>query len=267
MKGIRYSTMLCSAFLMISITHNVTTPATASPEPSRLQRWVTDLIDFMDREQLGYTGVSEKTEEFVRGIQKELGMQNICIPIRQMSKHAIRMLGKDNACAYFDVLILNEKWFKKLPEQEKRFLVGHELGHIKMKHCLKNYLSGVAVGLFTVGSGYLLSKYYSEPYQQIKNQLNNFIVVIPFLANIPFLIRSVFSNTYSRSQEREADKIAAIELNNIEGGIALMERFKKKHDPYSRFSLKRLFYNHPSPDERIEYLKQLATTQQTASQD
>ncbi len=226
----------------------------------RLQQFKDGFLDFCFLEELGYTEVSPENEQFIRDIQKEIGLENQRIRIKRMSKLATRLFGRENAFATLgNNLFISEDWFNTLSQEEKRFLVGHELAHLKKRHPLKMY--GINIGrlLLSICIAEALKKRLSST-GLIPNMLREGLLV---LNNLILLLDICY---LSRKCEYEADDIAARELNNPDGGIVFFERLiKEVRDPESRFAIKRifsrlykkLFSTHPEFEERIDHMRNI----------
>lgn len=251
------------------------------------------IVDFLGGESLAANDVSLETEQLVRQIQQELGMQNWHIRIKQMNPSAIEKFGYKNAFAFpfGNFIALNEEWLKTLTPDEQRALIGHELIHLKKYHVFKQ------IGLVT--SVALLIDYCSQ-----KNMSKKIINALPeklkdFLYDIRdswhkiqaesrvlkkidprMLMIAAIACKYSRGCEKEADLLAASQLKCAAGGANLFRKFKENsEDPESRFRIKRFykrllkrwqpiekiqhfFYGrHPKLEERITYLSELAQQQ------
>ena len=222
------------------------------------------VLDFIFLEKLAPVKVAPETEAFVCSIQKELGLEKKHIRILSMSNLAQRHFGRMNAfVTYFNSLVISEKWFKSLPDNQKRALIGHELMHIKKRHILKKFCFDRLIGLMIRS---LTSKCLGE---------DNGIALPTFILLYLYLIF-----WYSRHTEREADMASAKELNCAALSCDLFKYFKEETtDPESRFAIKRIlskirntllyplekfFATHPSLDERINYLNKLAQQQEKA---
>ena len=225
-------------------------------QSQKATKWYEDVFDFLGTEQLGYTDASPEIETFVRNLQKELGMESYRIRIKRMSFHAEkRVLGKRNAAvhSFSNLMTIGEKWFKTLTEQEKRALIGHELMHLKQHHLRKQLILNVSTTAFFI---FLASKISQKA--NSKPTPSDFTKLYSTLA-----LMSIPKNWYSRRCEREADILAAQQLKCAPGGVQLFKRFlNEAADPQSRFAFKRFFANlfasHPSCEERIKYLQELA---------
>jgi len=228
----------------------------------KLQRLIYDTQDFFGQESLGLTDLSPETEKCARECQKQMNMEDTAIRFRSMSTIALKLLGEKNAKSrvfpFANTILIDEEWFKSLPEKEQKALIGHELAHIKNKYYYKSW------GIFS-GLNAILNAASSE---MLPDSNEYYLKIIsPALAYAA-------TKMYDRSCEFEADKISALELNNIDGNVDLLKRLKDSKDPHSRFILKRalrqigkfvtypirkLYASSPKLSRRIERLEELKT--------
>jgi len=237
--------LLTIAFLTMAIASNCYGRKAAvndfsDHKVSATQRLIYDIFDYFIGEEVSLTDVSPEVEQYVRGLQNKIGMEDTTIRLRSMSREALRMFGRENAAVvsipFANTMLISEDWFNSLPEKEKRALIGHELAHIKNKHAYKKLAFSILCA--------------------------------------PFLIFSFIPvQMYSRHCELEADKISALEFDNIDGCIDLFRRFKELRDPHSRFVFKQILRrirkfitypirtlaaSHPKLSTRIKDLETLA---------
>ena len=251
------------AHLLLCSLIAINTLAPLKGTDNKSTKWYEDVFDFLFTERLGYTEVSKETENFVRSLQKELGMQNERIRIKRMSHFAEKtMMGKRNACvhSFSNLMIIGEKWFNTLSEPEKRALIGHELMHLKKHHQGKQLILALSTtAIANLLTNEIAEKMSSQTSVSPHRRLGNVLLVQMLLA-IP---NAILTSWYSRQCEREADILAARQLKCSSGGVQLFKRLLDEAvDPQSRFAFKRflanLFASHPCCEERIKYLQELA---------
>ncbi len=218
-----------------------------------------NILDFLFFEPLGYTRASEENEQFIRNIQHEMGMDSWNIATRRLSNYAMRLVGRENTFVIstpgLHYLFISQDWFDSLSQQERRFLIGHELSHLQKYHTLKRIGAGIVLSYTT---GLLSDLLTSDSSPETKTMINR-------LTTVGTLIATAY---LSRCQEKEADLNAARSLHAAAGGISLFDRFQRECvDPESRFALRRiittinkipgtLFYaTHPSLETRKNYLE------------
>lgn len=89
-----------------------------------------------------FDSLSPEIEQLVRNVQKELEMEGFNIEIENMPKDSY-------ACATlcpmgYYVVYIDQAWFETLTLNAQRFIIGHELMHIKLMHSWNhNLLSNI----------------------------------------------------------------------------------------------------------------------------
>lgn len=271
------------ALLICLITHsslfyaNQTEHREAKPNKplSTFEAFQRSLDDFLGKEALGYFGVSEELELYIRGIIKEMGMEDYNIEIRSMSNEAKRKFGRMNAFVMpafksrtrLNYLFISEDWFKSLPDQEQKALIGHELTHIKANHLPKKILFALATyaaGSFVAGQIEKLNKAFPPATKQVVSPET--WSEIEVLSNPSFVNRFRWNNEetvriflgysmlatwfipinawFSRKCEKESDIEGAKALGCARGAAELWQRFINEiEDPESRFWIKRVINN------------------------
>lgn len=232
------------------------------------------------QEILGIHGSEADPEckSFIENIIKELNMQDYNIKIYKMDDRTIAKFGYKNAFVFFNNIYISQDYFKSIPNDVKRFLIGHELMHIKKNHISKNLIFNLAFITASTWAGYSISKYLDKKFkskdqdkqndntilQKIKNSITTRVVIAP----TTFIATSAICKMFSRYCEKEADRESALNLNSTEGGIKFFEDLEndriyieshligKKPSIFSRWT-SRLFSTHPTNEERIKLLKNL----------
>lgn len=208
--------------------------------------------------QYGTEPLEPEHEAFIRGIIQELGITKKII-IRKMSRLGIALYRRKNACALFDrYLFVGESFFKELSEEEKRFLIGHELAHLMRNHILIRSVVFFSL-LFISG---IISAALALKLQSTYRLSRTTSIITGILAFAFFnRIGNIGNMMLSRHQEKEADFISVSRLQSSQGGITFLTK-ASAHDPYdySKWST-RLLASHPSPQERIQLLERITTTQ------
>jgi len=164
------------------------------------------------------------------------------------------------------VVIGDEAWFDSCDDAHKRFVIGHEAVHLARRHEVK-------MGALTIGAG--LAALLGD------SLLRSGLSCVPgaqdhllgasragFVGSVVF--STLLAMRFSRYIEREADTVAARELDAAAGGVADMQEFKQEIDEkvanlswWQRalhFCLAP-FRSHPSCNERIAYLQKVAVEQ------
>ncbi len=253
------------------VTSRVPVLANVVPEASYPQNLSSseNAFEYLFLEEKGALELSTATKELVLAIAKEL---NIDKPPRM--RKANPSFSKGGACMWLDCLFIDEEWFNRLPDNQKRALIGHELIHYKHNHVYKS----APIALLILLAGVMKS---INTLAGVMKRINNFAdypifndrlagVKLPTLPWQAMLALTAAFCAQSRHYEREADITSAKQLACAHDSIKLMETLKKENeDPESRFKIKRdfnaaykstigfFFSTHPSLDTRIEYLRNL----------
>lgn len=216
-------------------------------------------------------------EGFIQEIVKEMGITQ-SVHIRKMNGYAMRILGRNNVFVYGNYIFVGSNAFTDLPLDQLRFLIGHELGHLKNYHVAQKQLARTGFSLALLIS--LKLAYESAGKIQlsaVRKWLNNYmqlsestiyggclgLLAITFSA-INFRLTTLAFAALSRSCEYEADRESASILQAYQGGIDYMNRWKEYKSIlvslYDYSTLwNRLHSSHPSPDDRIAQLQHLQT--------
>lgn len=259
-------------------------------ETTKVRKFIYDVTDFLLYEMFSVTDASPETVQFVREMQKQMGMERMTIRVRSFSRGAMLRAGRENALAvsipYANTVLISEEWFNTLSEIEKKAIVGHELAHLKNKHLYKT----LALALFTDKS----VSYVHDKLMEIleidflSSRLFEFIIKktnkIPFVEKIllsltyrlltwivvypPQIVSAAIITAFRRQNEIEADRVSALTFNNAKGVRDLMKRYKDLNDPLSRFRISRFLYHiskpmrkflrmHPSFSKRIKEMEEL----------
>lgn len=176
--------------------------------------------------------ISTQTEEFIRGIQKELGMNSCKITIKNLRQENAMVITIPFSGRY--IMALNEKWFNTFSEEARRFIIGHEFMHIKYKHV------GKKVALSFVWPS-LDSIFMPKLYKLFR------------YSNVP---KHLFLLWYSRKNEKEADLACAKKLHCANGGIEFFESLNQRQ--VKGPSPVAILCDHPLDNARLKYLQELA---------
>ncbi|HJZ23591.1 MAG TPA: M48 family metallopeptidase [Candidatus Babeliales bacterium] len=228
--------------------------------------WVDTIIQkFAKPDQFGVESLPDEKVSFIRGIAKELGVTQK-FEIRKMNSHAMRTFGLYNALAYFDrYLFVSEHFFDKLDFHEQRFLIGHELMHIK-QCCAYRHFS-LFCGLASFNLVFLISTII------LGQQKNKKLALLSGTINlVGLMILQPLVRAHARMLEKEADLYSAKILGEVQGGISFLEKFStltKDHPLQGQYDysswFKRIFASHPSFPERQKYLKNIVNRQEFQS--
>lgn len=195
-----------------------------------------------------------KIEEFVRSIAKELHITKD-FDIGIMNNQTVYSLGGANAaCAGNKLILLGPYFLDSLSETERRFLIGHELVHLKRNHFFKNLFFPFALFFSLIPIHSLSKNKLFKITSEIKGDIFSLLYWVISINGI-LLARQALS----RYHEYEADRESALALKNIEGGILFFKNVKKiysSHPSHSNENSKWLA-SHPSNEDRIKRLENL----------
>lgn len=219
-KGISYSLtgfgILCTAFLIVSYFSEKLPDDYFRPLIN--EKFLVNLFP-------GTCTLSEKMNE---SLLQALGEEDL--------KFYVIKLPAVNALAYpFDQILITEEMLTSLRSDHELFAVlGHEAGHLKMKH----YKGQLARMLFVDVVGSVLDR-----------------------GQVGAIVETFLLNSYSREHEREADQYAVGVLKRqqypVEAGARLMELLKRKVPEFGPV----FFSSHPVTQERIDFFMKEAGNQ------
>lgn len=229
------------------------------------------------QEILGEVPVSAQQEEFIRSVAAEMNIQENFL-VRKMSQPAMLTLGYCNAFACFPLifnciptgtqplLFMSEGFFEDLTLQEQRFIIGHELTHIKEHHTQYLNLWIMMVQLIVLIFLWVLFRWYITPrikrkFAEKKQRIAIYAVITFMVFAITELGATLVQKQYLRDYERVADYSALTTLNCHDGFIALIKRWQSDYQMPSHNSYYGLFADHPSCVERKNYCLQLQAQQ------
>lgn len=219
------------------------------------------------QEQFGSLPLAPEQERFIRDIAAEIGLEKKLV-IRKMNPRALASFGYHNAFAYnpqtpyflpiesTSFLFVSEGFFEDLSPEEQRFLIGHELIHIKHGH-----LHYFHLGLILFFALFLIFLWQPAKYIMVIMRkrfplfYSKYIpwVTTALLVGICVASTSLVALAYRRYIEREADCVSMQLLNSHAGCLLLTERWHKEckialHNPYFGITA-----DHPSCAERQTY--------------
>ena len=216
--------------------------------------------------QFGSMLLAPKNEKKIVALAQEMKVTEP-IFIRKMNYRALSLFGYYNAFAYFPLLFgcipigsqaflfISEGFFEDLLPEEQRFLIGHEMVHIKEHHT--QYLNLVLYILFfmLLFLWWFTNKYISKIFTNYRSKYHTFTsyFVSLILFGLCLVITDLVEFSYRRHIEREADCVSISILNSYDGGIKLMDRWQQEFGVPMHNPNWGLFSNHPSCHERKMY--------------
>ncbi len=221
---------------------------------------LTSYVSEKAQQRFGTKSIAKDQENKIKSIARAMNVSEPIV-IRKMNHNALITFGYYNAFAHFPLLFdfipvgskpflfVSEGFFEDLSPKEQLFLIGHEMVHIKEKHTI--YLN-LLLNLFFLGLFlfWLFFKKIINKNAFIKKHSSVFSVIYILLFFISLTVPNLVSLAYKRHIERVADYKSIEKLKSYDGGIKLLERWKKEfrlpdYNPHYD-----LFSDHPSNAER-----------------
>lgn len=213
-------------------------------------------------ELLGKELLAAEHETFIREIGQQMGIEEQLF-IRKMNYTAVVTWGYHNAVAYFPqflyvipltdrpFLYVSEGFFEDLSPAEQRFLIGHEMVHIKERHVRFSTLIVVLSLILVFVAWWQLRGWLLPRMSSYSSVARSFLLGILLYAGIA--LPGLLHLAYRRHIEWQADKISIAHLNSYDGGIKFMERCVRIYrlpwcNPYGGW-----LSDHPSCFERRAY--------------
>ncbi len=231
---------------------------------NRASQWLKSYVAKATEQELGSLPLNQEQEEKIKSIAQEVGITEPII-IRKMNQKAMAALGYHNAFAYFPLLFtfiptnsdpylfISEGFLEDLLPEEQRFLIGHEMIHIKERHTLYLNLFLYSLLLVLIVLSYLLTKKIQRIVRGMHHQKYIMGVITCVVGFICFSVPSLIGLAYRRHIEKVADCHSLQILKTYEGCAKLVDRWQKEfslpsHNPYFG-----LLSDHPSCGERKSY--------------
>ncbi len=220
---------------------------------------------------VGQEPVLADQEKRIRQIAAEMNITQPFI-VRKMTQYVMSQLGYFNAAVLFPMmfnfipvthipmLLISESFFEDLSLAEQRFLIGHEMIHIRESHCkyanlivaLLVWLLALCIFLLVSPIKKMLLTYFSA---RLSLYLSVCILAGLFCSNVALL--GIAHMTYRRIIERQADLESLAILSSYEGAALIMEKFEKVAKISKTNWYQALWVDHPSNIERKLYCLEL----------
>jgi STE24 endopeptidase len=197
------------------------------------------------------TGIQELTKKVGVRISKVLKMD-----ASKRTKHTnayFTGIGRVKRVVLFDTLL------NSMDTAEILVVLGHELGHWKKKHVLKQLvlMEVISLGVLYVSFRLMQGNLLLDMFGIATNSLFAKIVILAFLGTIVSFPFTPAFNLFSRRHEREADTFACELTGNPGSMISALVKLSKDnlsnlhpHPVYSAF-----YYSHPPVTERIKHIR------------
>jgi Zn-dependent protease with chaperone function len=143
-----------------------------------------------------------------------------------------------NAFGTGDSIGLTDNLGKYLTRDQIKFVIAHELAHVKLKHGRKYLL--LILGAYSFLAVIL---FLTAPVTQQARTIIIFAII---------LLPTILTSWFSRRMEYAADRTAIQFTQDPENGIRALARLHKSEElPATRNSFSELFASHPSFDQRV----------------
>lgn len=222
----------------------------------------------MVQDRYGTQPLAPEQEAKIRHIAQEMNIVEPII-IRKMNHQTLRTFGYYNAFACFaqfmnsiplsnkPFMFVSEGFFKDLSPEEQRFLIGHELIHIKEHHTqYSTFLYWFFVIILFLGVFWLHKKRIIpiiDSREVFKNQRHFRTVFVSLLFYISLVIPNLCHLAYRRHIEWVADEQSLLSLQSYEGGLKLFDRWQNDFKLPLHNHFYGLLADHPSCYERKMY--------------
>ena len=215
--------------------------------------------------EFGHLDVSNEHQDKVCEIAKELNF-NEPFQIKRMNWKGLQTFGYYNAFAYLtpfsgNYVFISEGFFSGLSPNERRFLIGHEIMHLKLGHLRNKIILIWALILLIL----LLSLFLFNPFINKKIVKNDKVfkaaklgIKTAFLLLL-FFIANLLNLAYSRYIEKEADLESVKILNSGSGAFEVFDRWKRDFHMRDNLCYGGIFLDHPACEERKEYISELTS--------
>ena len=205
--------------------------------------------------------LSPEIELKIRPILKEMGVKDWQTLRLYAMDESLRAQGP--AYVYGNSMFINEISVQHLPDQQFRFLIGHEASHIIYKDSITGLLSLPILGAISYTATTLVPQYfYKQANGQAFGEMSRSLLQALSLGATAGLTALSFLKL-ARFKEARADKNSVQKLDCAQGcidyfkGDAEYEQLKKDHRRAISFSnikfyISRLLVTHPSASESLK---------------
>lgn len=191
----------------------------------------------------GDKNVSAELESYIRSVAQEMGI-SWNFKIKQINMNGIKTIGAENAFCYLGYLFVHEPFIDILHQEEKRFLIAHELSHIYFKHTELRMA-------FPIVNCFAILTTICAMYGLRNKKLAKGLIgcgYIGFRAGLHYWFKKKV-----HEQELEADAEAAKLCQSTVGA----ERFLQRMAKYNPTSMHASSHTHPAIITRLNALKDI----------
>lgn len=215
--------------------------------------------------RFGRHRLSVEKESMIRELASEMGI-GLDIKIRKMNASALQLFGYYNAFAYYPhafldlfpisrqpFLYVSEGFFQTMSTAEQRFLIGHELIHVRDRHLRGYYLWFILCVLLLLSAAFVFYLHVLSRIQWAFIRLLGIVLSIYLVIIVPYL----GGLAYKRHIERVADIESLKILNTYDGCLQLIDRWQCDFDMPEHTTFDGWLSDHPSCFERKKYCLEL----------
>lgn len=164
-------------------------------------------------------------------------------------------IGKTKRIVLYDTLL------QGMDHSEILSVLAHEIGHWKKRHLLKTLALFEVLSLIGLYVSYRLtqSDLLTTLFRIDAHTLYAKFIILAFLGGIVSLFLKPFMNSFSRRNEREADRTSFELTKNAGSAVSALVKLSKDNlsNLYPHPLYVSLYYSHPPILERIRYIRKL----------
>jgi len=213
----------------------------------------------------GKTNLKPEYEATILAIAHEMGISEPIV-IRKMSSIALQKFGYYNAFVAFALLFdvipysnqpfmfVSEGFFEDLSPEEQRFLIGHELIHIRERHTMFVNLVKVLFTIILLLPWYCAVLYFRRRFAERTILM---VICVYLLLCVVLVIPKLATFNYLRYMEKIADCESLKLLNTHEGCLKLLKRWETDFKMAHHHDYYGILADHPSNYERKCYCLEL----------
>ncbi|MGC9328868.1 MAG: M48 family metallopeptidase, partial [Candidatus Hinthialibacter sp.] len=200
--------------------------------------------------------------DLLEGLARKAGVQFRTIEVMDGSRRSTHSnafmtgIGRFRKIALFDTLL------NQLAHEEIQAVLAHEMGHLRKKHILKQFLFSSMkslLGLYLV-SLFLKQPWLVEPFGFQAGELGPALLMVSVFASLILFWLNPLMHFLSRKYEYEADRFAVEILEKSSPLIDALRKLHKEnlsnpapHPWYSAF-----YYSHPTLREREQAMRKIS---------
>lgn len=197
----------------------------------------------------------EKHQQEARELIQKHGLENVNFIIKDGE-------AKDGARAHVSLgtdgiifsIIFSCKFWNILTEDQRKHVLCHEIAHLKRKHHLIAPFFWIAGSAAKNITPFIIMKHLLQNKYKGAQTLPSQVALCLGARSLIALSSDIFNAWLARHCESQADRDALLMTENLAAAIGAL-KVRKEVNPDDTTFLGRLFADHPTADERIEYLR------------